>query len=142
MQQFVSTTAQHPQRQMYGSGTISEFKEKTEIMNIDHDVPKRDYSQIKLKENHAQCPLWIAPDYRIFLEAFSPLYREATDFLIAIAEPVSRPTYIHEYILTPYSLYSAASVGLTKNEIFLVLQRLAKNEDIPEDINSYIEKYS
>jgi DNA excision repair protein ERCC-3 len=52
------------------------------------------------------------------LEAFSPLYRDATDFLIAIAEPVSRPTYIHEYILTPYSLYAAVSVGLTKNEIF------------------------
>ncbi len=75
-------------------------------------------SQIKLKEDHEKRPIWIAPDNRIFLEAFSPLYRDATDFLIAIAEPVSRPTYIHEYILTPYSLYAAVSVGLTKNEIF------------------------
>ena len=41
------------------------------------------------------------------------MYRDATEFLIAIAEPVSRPTYIHEYVLTPYSLYAAMSVGLT-----------------------------
>ena len=78
-----------------------------------------DYTQmIQLKEDHDKRPIWIAPDYRIFLESFSPLYKAATDFLIAIAEPVSRPTYIHEYVLTKYSLYAAASVGLTKNDIF------------------------
>ena len=34
-------------------------------------------------------PLWVCPDGRIFLETFSPVYRQAYDFLIAIAEPVS-----------------------------------------------------
>lgn len=67
---------------------------------------------IKLKEDHEKRPIWISPDGKIFLEAFSPLYKQATDFLIAIAEPVSRPTFIHEYALTPYSLYAAGSVGL------------------------------
>lgn len=86
---------------------------------------------MKLKEDHANCPIWIGPDSRIFLEAFSPLYREATDFLIAIAEPVSRPQYIHEYMLTSYSLYAAVSVGLSKTDILKVLKRLAKNEEIP-----------
>ena len=33
-------------------------------------------------------PLWVCPDGRIFLETFSPVYRQAYDFLIAIAEPV------------------------------------------------------
>jgi DNA excision repair protein ERCC-3 len=41
-------------------------------------------------------PLWVCPDGRIFLETFSPVYRQAYDFLIAIAEPVSRPESIHE----------------------------------------------
>jgi len=78
-----------------------------------------DYSQqIRLKDDHEKRPIWIAPDYRLFLESFSPLYKAATDFLIAIAEPVSRPTYVHEYVLTPYSLYAAVSVGLTKEDIF------------------------
>lgn len=91
----------------------------------------QDFSQVKLKEDSENYPIWIGNDSRIFLEAFSPLYREATDFLIAIAEPLSRPTYIHEYVLTSYSLYAAVSVGLTKNDIFKVLRRLMKNEEIP-----------
>lgn len=95
-----------------------------------------------MKEDHEKCPIWIAEDYRIFLEAFSPLYRQATDFLIAIAEPVSRPSYIHEYVLTSYSLYAAVSVGLTKNDIFKVLTKLSKNQEIPQEVKDFIELYS
>ena len=32
----------------------------------------------------------MCPDGRIFLETFSPVYRQAYDFLIAIAEPVAQ----------------------------------------------------
>ena len=36
----------------------------------------------------ARCsPLWLCPDGRIFLESFSPIYKAACDFLIAVAEP-------------------------------------------------------
>jgi len=56
-----------------------------------------DFTQIKLKEGHETRPIWVAPTSKIYLEAFSPLYQKTTDFLIAIAEPVSRPQYIHEY---------------------------------------------
>ena len=62
--------------------------------------------------------LFQAPDGHIFLEAFSPVYKHARDFLIAIAEviynyikllsiyalqlylpmqPVCRPEHIHEF---------------------------------------------
>lgn len=37
-----------------------------------------------------------APNGHIFLESFSPVYKHAHDFLIAISEPVCRPEYIHE----------------------------------------------
>lgn len=37
-----------------------------------------------------------APNGHIFLESFSPVYRHAHDFLIAISEPVCRPEHIHE----------------------------------------------
>jgi DNA excision repair protein ERCC-3 len=33
----------------------------------------------------------VCPDCRVFLETFSPVYKQAYDFLIAVAEPVSRP---------------------------------------------------
>lgn len=36
-------------------------------------------------------PLWICPDGRICLESFSPVYKAAYDFLIAVAEPARGP---------------------------------------------------
>ena len=50
-----------------------------------------DFTALSLKEDHANRPLWVTPDLRIFLETFSPIYKQAYDFLIAIAEPVCRP---------------------------------------------------
>lgn len=40
-------------------------------------------------------PLWLCPDGRIFLESFSPIYKAAYDFLIAVAEPVRAPAAAH-----------------------------------------------
>ncbi len=48
----------------------------------------QDYRKIKLKDDHEKRPIWISPaDNKLFLEAHSPLYKMATDFLIAIEEP-------------------------------------------------------
>lgn len=47
-----------------------------------------------LKADNASRPLWVAPNGHIFLEAFSPVYKHAHDFLIAIAEPVCRYVFI------------------------------------------------
>ena len=51
---------------------------------------ERDFSGLSLKLDHKSRPLWVAPDGHVFLESFSPIYQQAYDFLIAIAEPVSR----------------------------------------------------
>jgi len=102
--------------------------------NLGHD-----FSHIELKHDHAKRPLWISENNLITLEAFSPLYKQATDFLIAIAEPVSRPTYIHEYRLTRETLYAAVSVGLTQEDIEQVLNRLAKNKIIPVKVTEFIK---
>lgn len=83
-------------------------------------------------------PLWVAPNGHIFLETFSPVYRHAHDFLIAISEPVSRPEFIHEYKLTSYSLYAAVSVGLQTHDIIEYLSRLSKSS-LPTGIVQYIE---
>jgi len=56
-----------------------------------------DFSSLELKVDHASRPVWVYPNGRIFLEAFSPIYKQAYDFLVAIAEPVSRPEFLHEY---------------------------------------------
>ena len=96
-----------------------------------------DFTSLRLKPDHAARPLWVCPDGRIFLETFSPVYRQATDFLVAVAEPLSRPATLHEYALTPHSLYAAVSVGLSAESIVAVLQRLSKVE-LPREVAEFV----
>lgn len=99
----------------------------------------KDYrSQMILKPDNTSRPLWIAPNGHIFLESFSPVYKHAHDFLIAISEPVCRPEHIHEYKLTAYSLYAAVSVGLQTHDIIEYLKRLSKTS-VPEGIIEFIK---
>lgn len=93
---------------------------------------------MELKIDHSSRPLWVAPNGHIFLESFSPVYKHAHDFLIAISEPVCRPEHIHEYKLTAYSLYAAVSVGLQTNDIIEYLKRLSKTT-IPQGIIEFIQ---
>lgn len=43
-------------------------------------------SEMILRTDNQNRPLWVTPDGHIFLESFSPVYKHAHDFLIAIAE--------------------------------------------------------
>lgn len=95
---------------------------------------------MKLKKGSEDMSLWVTRDRRIFLETYrchthasivctviftrattrphrSPMYSKAYDFVIAISDPVCRPKYIHEYQITSYSLYAAASLGLRTDDI-------------------------
>lgn len=99
---------------------------------------RQDFSYLKLKPDHFSRPLWISPaDGRIILESFSPLAEQAQDFLITVAEPRSRPSHIHEYSITSYSLYAAVSVGLETDDIISVLNRLSKTP-VPESFLKFI----
>lgn len=103
---------------------------------------QRDFSRMPLKLDHSSRPLWISPDDgHIILEGFNALAEQAQDFLIAIAEPVSRPSFMHEYKLTPYSLYAAVSVGLEPNDIIEVLNRLSK-VPVPKSVLDFIREYT
>lgn len=100
----------------------------------------RDFGSLYLKPDHATRPFYISPiSGTIILEAFHPLAAQATDFLIAIAEPISRPTHIHEYKLTPHSLYAAVSVGLKTEDIIEALNRMSK-VPVPEEISNFIRE--
>ncbi len=100
---------------------------------------KNDFAWLSLKPDHENRPLWIDPAKgRIILESFSPLAAHAQDFLTTVAEPLSRPTFLHEYALTAHSLYAAVSVGLNPQDIITVLDRLSK-VPIPDDIREFIQ---
>jgi DNA excision repair protein ERCC-3 len=103
-----------------------------------HHFRGNDFSYLSLKPDHDNRPLWIEPvKGRIILESFSPLAGHAQDFLTTIAEPLSRPSFLHEYALTPHSLYAAVSVGLDPKDIINVLDRLSKMP-IPDNLRDYI----
>ncbi|KAG1142154.1 hypothetical protein G6F37_007722 [Rhizopus arrhizus] len=107
---------------------------------ISHIFGREDYTNLPLKKDNASRPLWISPeDGHIILEGFSPIAEQAQDFLVAISEPVSRPAHIHEYKLTPYSLYAAVSVGLETEDIIEVLNRLSK-VPVPDSITQFIRQ--
>lgn len=97
----------------------------------------RDFSKLKLRPDHEMRPVWVSADRRILLETFSPIYKQAYDFLVAIAEPVSRPELVHEYRLTAYALYAAVSVGLDSESIVRALRKLCKTE-LPPQIPKFI----
>ncbi|XP_059072229.1 uncharacterized protein LOC131873227 [Cryptomeria japonica] len=105
---------------------------------VEDEFGAKDYTKrVALREDHDARPIWVAPDGHIFLETFSPVYKHAHDFLITIAEPVSRPEHVHEYKLTAYSLYAAVSVGLETKDIIEYLRRLGKTT-LPEPVVNFI----
>lgn len=99
-----------------------------------HQFP---YEELKLKDNNEDYPIWINYDGLIILETFREGAKQASDFLIAIAEPVSRPLKMHEFQITAYSLYAAVSVGLTTDDILTTLDRFSKNF-VPRSIKVFI----
>ena len=88
----------------------------------------QDWSSLALKPDHEKRPFWVCPNGKVILEAFSPLYSQARDFLVAIAEPVARPRFVHEYRIDKHALFAAASMGLTADIVIDALRKLSKVE--------------
>ena len=108
--------------------------------SVSHIFNKQDFSYLRIKSDRDARPLWINPESGVIvLESFSLLAGQAQDFLTTIAEPLSRPTFLHEYKLTPHSLYAAVSVGLGPNDIISVMDRLSKIP-VPLKIVDFIRK--
>lgn len=98
----------------------------------------QDYSDtLSLKPDHEKRPIWVTEDNLIILEAFSPYYTQAYDFLIDIAEPEARPEFIQSYRLTEDSLYAAVAVSWSTESIIKVLNILCKTQ-IPNKLIKYI----
>eukprot|EP00921_Rhytidocystis_pertsovi_P027057 GHVQ01043610.1.p1 GENE.GHVQ01043610.1~~GHVQ01043610.1.p1 ORF type:complete len:743 (+),score=101.73 GHVQ01043610.1:230-2458(+) len=93
----------------------------------------RDYTGLKLKPDNPNRPMWVCPDGYIYLEMFLPVSKQASDFLITMAEPMCRPELIHEYQITVFGLYAGLSVGLSVDDLLSNLNKFSKNE-LPEQL--------
>ena len=101
---------------------------------------KHDFFDEQLKSDHRLRPLWIDRyNGRVVLETFSPSFKAAQNFLINIAEPQSRTTNMHEYTISPHSLFAAVSVGLTEQDIIRDLELFSKTT-VPKNIIEFVHK--
>lgn len=53
-------------------------------------------------------------------------------------QPISRPLYVQQYKVTAYSLYAAASTGLSTEEIIKNLSKFCKT-NLPDEVVSFIK---
>ncbi|MBA2319554.1 MAG: DEAD/DEAH box helicase [Deltaproteobacteria bacterium] len=71
-------------------------------------------------------PLIAQSDHTLLLETLSPRYAEARDALLAFAELIKSPEYVHTWRVTALSLWNAAAAGHTADEVVGDLERFAK----------------
>uniref|UniRef100_A0A8C7KMY8 General transcription and DNA repair factor IIH helicase/translocase subunit XPB n=1 Tax=Oncorhynchus kisutch TaxID=8019 RepID=A0A8C7KMY8_ONCKI len=108
----------------------------------------KDYRlQMLLKNDHGSRPLWVAPDGHIFLEAFSPVYKYAQDFLVAHSRGSvsSGPSFMSTSGLA-YSLYAArelmsdlCTVSYGKVKLVLKHNRYFVESAFPEVIQRLLQ---
>lgn len=122
-----------------GGSNFGNISGNLKSKNNENFSTRKDYMDLKLHPILTNRSLIVGKDGHIFLETFAPLYKETSDFLVAIAEPVHRTKNIHEYALTQYSLYAAASMNVKTEEIIQILANLSKNE-LPEELIKYIKE--
>lgn len=120
--------------------------QKSQAAHSGHDAashlfkPTRNYFNEPLKPDHHLRPLWIDPQNgKVVLETFAPSFKQAQNFLINIAEPQSRTTNMHEYTISPHSLFAAVSVGLTEQDIIRDLELFSKTK-VPSNIIDFVHE--
>jgi DNA excision repair protein ERCC-3 len=85
-------------------------------------------------------PLIVQSDHTLLLEVQHPQYTECRDFLVLFAELVKSPEFIHTYKVTPLSLWNAAALEISQQEIFDGLQGFSKYP-IPANVLADIKEW-
>ncbi|MHC4377425.1 MAG: DNA repair helicase XPB [Planctomycetota bacterium] len=73
-----------------------------------------------------------------------PRYAEARDILSTFAELEKSPDYLHSYRITPVSVWNAAALGLTADEVVEQLQDLAcvpVPQGVIDEVRRWFERY-
>lgn len=89
-------------------------------------------------------PLVVQSDHSILLETHSPRYEAARDALLAFAELVKSPEYVHTWRITALSLWNAAAAGHSADEVVARLEEFAKfpvPPNVPATIREKMGRY-
>jgi DNA excision repair protein ERCC-3 len=79
-----------------------------------------------MPEPNPQNPLIVQSDSALLLEVDNPLFTEARNAVGQFAHLDKSPEHIHTYSITPLSLWNAASLGLTAEQVEELLSRYSK----------------
>jgi len=108
--------------------------------NLDIEEERNtDFTGLLMHHDHSSRPIFACPDGRIIFETWHSKSAQVADFLIAVAEPVSRPELVHEYQITMLSLNAAVSTGIEVETIIKLLRKLSKNE-LASEFVSFIKE--
>jgi DNA excision repair protein ERCC-3 len=91
-----------------------------------------------------QNPLIVQSNSAILLEVNNPLFAEARNAVSQFAHLDKSPEYIHTYSITPLSLWNAASLGLTADDVESRLARYSKYplpRNVVDDIKELMGRF-
>jgi DNA excision repair protein ERCC-3 len=77
-------------------------------------------------EYYPDRPLVVQSDRTLFLEVNHPQFEEIRDQLLAFAELIKSPEYVHTYRMTPLSLWNAAASGWNAGQVLDLLKAYVK----------------
>lgn len=85
--------------------------------------------------------------FTVFAEAFRPVYNVIKAMLNSVCEAVSRPALMHEYRLTPFSLGTAVSNGVSAERVLAFLETHSYglhgdamcDEELSSSLRSFVE---
>lgn len=89
-------------------------------------------------------PLIVQSDHTILLEVAHPSFPEVRDQLMAFAELVKSPEYVHTYRVTPLSIWNAAAAGMSSESMIQCLKRWSKFDlppSIVKEIKAQVRRY-
>lgn len=89
-------------------------------------------------------PLIVQSDLEILIEVANPDYISARDAIAPFTELVKSPEHLHTYRISRLSLWNAASVGLTSDEVIARLEQWSKYPLPPavvHEVREYMGRY-
>ncbi len=93
---------------------------------------------------NSDTPLIVQGDGTILLDVSTKHFEEIRNFMLAFAELIKSPEYIHTYRITLVSLWNAASLNYKAQDIISFLKKYSSYEipkNIVKQIESSVEKY-
>ena len=84
-------------------------------------------------------PLIVQSDRTILLDIHSPLADECRNAIIPFAELEKSPEHLHTYRITPLSLWNAASVDFSGENVISVLNKYSRYP-VPQPVEAWIEQ--